>query len=136
VVAEKISLIVLNRFEQNFPIHDGKIRVSFDPQHQRCSSSASLAYEPIVNIVQRLKNFEGQLSHSLVLTDQTWFDCVKKAIGIAVISMAKLFHFANILKKQAIKQSYALKLIVHAFHKQMSQILVLISKQAQNLLYR
>lgn len=110
--------------------------MSLDSKDKSSTASACITDEPSVTVSYFLKDLDCQLRDSLIFTNEAWLDSVKTRLGIAHVIFTEFFEFLQVFLKQAVEENDSLKVIINSLYNQMSQVLVLVGKQAQDLFNR
>lgn len=131
---EKLNLFVIDDFGQQFPVLLDQMRVSFDSQHEGNYPLSFITHKPIVDIVQLRKDWNGEFSYLIIFADKPWFDRIKHRFGIFAVFVLQFSDFAFVLVQKGIEKNDSCKVLVDSFGNDMSQILILVCKEAQDLL--
>lgn len=110
--------------------------MSLDTKDKSCTASACITDEPSVTVSYFLENLYCQLSHSLIFTNEAGLDSVETRLGIAHIVITKLFELLQVFLEQTVEENDSLKIVIDSLNDQMSQVLVLVGKQTQDLFNR
>ena len=133
---EELDFFICDDFQQEVPVRLGQLRMPFDSKDKRGTASACIANEPSITISYFLEDFNCQLRNSLVFTNEAWLDCVEAGLSIAHVVLAEFFEFLQVFLEQTVEENDSLKVIVDSLHDEMSEVLVLVGKKAQNFFHR